>query len=362
MSISETVVRQATSYRQGLVLGLTMAEVILLIVFALLIALAAVWRAEHQENLRLEAMVSQLESAHSSDPADVVLVAKFEELLRSPNRSKVETALAHIAAGQAIAALSEAEAGYVSDIKLELQSLDLPEIDQQWRELIAAAAVKSLARKLAVAEAIDRAAPGQTDANIAALIDLGRQAQQAQMQLAKEQPHKEPPPKDATHDWPPIINLHEADGYFFEKGSAELKPLFEGKLKSIIIPELVQLTQRYKVDVIEVIGHTDEQPVSGRVSNLDRTLIDAVNGTSAAASPVHADNAGLGLARAVAVVRALIRDGRLPQSQLRILPLSGGQLIATDEHITTGGGGDVPNRRRIEIRLRRSQESLGRSP
>jgi hypothetical protein len=37
---SESVAEQSSSYRQGLVLGLTMAEVILLIVFALLIALA----------------------------------------------------------------------------------------------------------------------------------------------------------------------------------------------------------------------------------------------------------------------------------------------------------------------------------
>ena len=39
---------------------------------------------------------------------------------------------------------------------------------------------------------------------------------------------------------------------------------------------------------------------------------------------------------------------------------AGGQLIETDERLTVGGGGDAPNRRRIEIRLRRSQESLGR--
>jgi len=349
MSVSGIVDRQSASYRQGLVLGLTMAEVILLIVFALLIALAAVWRAEHQEKARIEAKLNDMETTASiapSDPADLDLIAKFEKLLRTVDRSVIAAALEHIGAGESLLALSEQEAGYVSEIKSRVQNSDPPEIDQQWRELVAAASVKHLAHKLAVAEAIDRAIPEQADANeIATLVGLGQRAQ-----------------KEGSHDWPPIINLHEADGYFFERGSPELKPLFEAKLKSNIIPELVRLTQQYGVDVIEIIGHTDEQPVSPRISNLDRTLADMLNGSISVASPIHADNAGLGLARAVSVVRALIRDGRLPQAQIRILPLSGGQLIAGDERITAGGGGDMPNRRRIEIRLRRSQESLGRNP
>jgi len=122
----------------------------------------------------------------------------------------------------------------------------------------------------------------------------------------------------------PIINLHEAEGYTFEKGKAELTPSFEQKLKSTIIPQLAQLTDRYRVDVIEVIGHTDEQEIAQRTSKLDRMLLDALKGTESVTSLVQADNAGLGLSRAVSVVRALMLDGRLPQPQYRILPLSGG--------------------------------------
>jgi hypothetical protein len=40
------IVRQSSSYRQGLVLGLTMAEVMILLIFCLLIAFAAVLRTE----------------------------------------------------------------------------------------------------------------------------------------------------------------------------------------------------------------------------------------------------------------------------------------------------------------------------
>jgi hypothetical protein len=51
--------------------------------------------------------------------------------------------------------------------------------------------------------------------------------------------------KEGEHNWPPIINLHEAEGYTFAKGRAELTPSFEQKLKSNIIPGLLELTRRY---------------------------------------------------------------------------------------------------------------------
>ena len=66
-----------------------------------------------------------------------------------------------------------------------------------------------------------------------------------------------------------------------------------------------------------------------------------------------ADNAGLGLARAVSVVRELATDKRL--SSARLLPLSGGQLIDIGDQLSSGASpGAVKERRRIEIRVRRS--------
>ena len=66
-----------------------------------------------------------------------------------------------------------------------------------------------------------------------------------------------------------------------------------------------------------------------------------------------ADNAGLGLARALAVVKVLAADARL--GVFRILPLSGAQLIDTDGRLTRWDEqGDVRERRRIEIRMRKS--------
>ncbi len=161
-------------------------------------------------------------------------------------------------------------------------------------------------------------------------------------------------------DLPPILTLREDRGFRFESGSALLSEQAAGKLHDETVRQLVDLVGRYDVDVIEVIGHTDEQPVgTSHVSNLDQSLLDVFGG-----GPVEslspADNAGLGLARAVSVARLLKTDARL--SGIEILPLSAAQLVRPDGRLTAGGGGNEPDRRRIEIRLRRSVETREAAP
>jgi hypothetical protein len=51
----------------------------------------------------------------------------------------------------------------------------------------------------------------------------------------------------------------------------------------------------------------------------------------------------------------LNQDERL--KRFSVLPLSGAQLIKLDENLTTGSKGDVKERRRIEIRLRKHQSA-----
>ena len=102
-----------------------------------------------------------------------------------------------------------------------------------------------------------------------------------------------------------------------------------------------------------MIGHTDERAMTGGLSNLDRELPAAVSGTKSVEVLQPADNAGLGLARALAVVKVLSSDLRL--RNFRILPLSAAQLIGTDGRLTRWDEqGDVRERRRIEIRMRKS--------
>ncbi len=155
------------------------------------------------------------------------------------------------------------------------------------------------------------------------------------------------------HDWPPIISLSEADGFHFASGRADLDLGSADRLAKSVVPRILEIAKSYDVDTIEVVGHTDEQPVYARGSSLDRGLPAVLRGTASAAGLSPADNAGLGLARAVSVVTRLTVDKRL--ERFAILPLSGGQLITNEQRLSVeGGGGDVQQRRRIEIRLRQS--------
>src|SRR5215468_1762869 len=82
--MSETIGRQAASYRQGLVLGLTMAEIMLLLVFCLLIAVGVVLAKQQME---LDDAVVQLRETEDAAAADRALVetirrnARLVELL-----------------------------------------------------------------------------------------------------------------------------------------------------------------------------------------------------------------------------------------------------------------------------------------
>jgi flagellar motor protein MotB len=157
----------------------------------------------------------------------------------------------------------------------------------------------------------------------------------------------------AGHLWPPIINLSEAGGYYFKIGSAELSAEFRDALTGSIPKRILERAKQYDIDIIEVVGHTDEQPIGQRPSNLDRELIGVFTRSAEIASVVPADNAGLGLARAVSVVSVLRQHPSL--SRYKILPLSGAQLVNIDETLATSGVSmDIPERRRIEIRLRKS--------
>jgi hypothetical protein len=151
----------------------------------------------------------------------------------------------------------------------------------------------------------------------------------------------------------PIISLSETDGYSFKTGSAELSPKLYDALLNKTPGEILEYIKKYDVDVIEVVGHTDEQPISVRPSNLDRGLLSVLKNTTGVASLIPADNAGLGLARAVSVVSVLRQNHA--QAKYKLIPLSGAQLVNTDETLAVlGVPGDDPQRRRIEIRLRKS--------
>jgi hypothetical protein len=99
-------------------------------------------------------------------------------------------------------------------------------------------------------------------------------------------------------------------------------------------------------------------PLHGLTSTLDADLLRFLHENGEDVRLVAADNAGLGMARAAAVARSLRRDPRLARYKNKIFPLSSAQVLDTAEVLADGTNpGNVQQRRRIEIRLRRSERS-----
>lgn len=152
---------------------------------------------------------------------------------------------------------------------------------------------------------------------------------------------------------PPIIRMREADGFYFPAGSALVSPGFSQRLTREIIPNVARIGAQYEADVVEVIGHTDEVPLrlSRTRGNLDESLMPLFNG-KVAEPPQAADNAGLGMARAVAVARILRSAESLKRFQ--VMPLSAGAFERIDDTMSDGTTAeDQQERRRIVIRVRR---------
>lgn len=151
-------------------------------------------------------------------------------------------------------------------------------------------------------------------------------------------------------DQPPLIVLSEADGYTFESGKADISLAFERQIQQVIAYRIQVEAIGCSCDVVEVIGHTDGQLVGTR-SNLDRELGYAVH-FGAALSP--GSNADLGLMRAWAVADHLRRHPAT--AHLRYYGFSAAQMIQpSGTYAPPGDIADRAERRRIEIRLRRSR-------
>lgn len=366
VTIPESSVRiEEKGYNRGLILGFTMAESMLLLVFCLLLVAGAVIASERlrTEKAGTEALVAAAELKAERERA-----AKSEKTLKD----EIDVLRQKL---RASATPAEREA-----------------MDKEWRELVLARdALAELKRKgVTPADVEKMVAASKTFA--AAKIDwidaskvvqtlkdatdlkatvktLEAKASSLEEQLAKLRKENSDLQRenillksqvqelaDASaaskpHQWPPIISLSEAQGYFFRSGSAELTTAFRSTLSTKISDQIAENLAAYDVDIIEVIGHTDEQPISREGSNLDKTIADVLADRKPVTAIIPADNAGLGLARAVAVANILRANEKLKNAT--VIPLSAAQLVLPGDKLTTGQAGDVESRRRIEIRIRR---------
>jgi flagellar motor protein MotB len=335
------IVQQRSSYRQGLVLGLTMAEIMLLLVFCLLIAMASFLQSKQKKLADTEQQLQVLQAESERDHETLAALAqnsetteKLKSLFGLTDRNDIDQYWRELVESRT--ALAELKKSGVSVKELRDRIADLEKLRANGID------ADKAVRDADVVSAINRqmTKPGEAPASTLAIldaIDRGRSG-----------------PGPAGHQWPPIITLSDAAGYSFNSGSAELSEKLRDELVNKIPGVILENIKKYDVDVIEVVGHTDEQPISIlRQSNLDRDLLSVLNNTTGVASLMPADNAGLGLARAVSVVSLLRQNAAL--ANFKLIPLSGAQLINPDETLAIlGTTGEDPQRRRIEIRLRKS--------
>lgn len=165
------------------------------------------------------------------------------------------------------------------------------------------------------------------------------------------QPNRATLTRTHEHDKPPVIELAETEARFrFSLGSVEISGEFNQALLHEVIPQILEARKKYGINMIQVIGHTDEVPNARKPSTLDRDLLDIVHGYDVEALP--GSNVDLAMLRAVAVLRILRNDLRL--YTMKIVPYSAGQVLLPGDTVSSGiGKRNDPSRRRIVIRLTR---------
>jgi len=400
-------------HRRGVVLGLTMAELMLLLLFCLLLVAASLLKEKD----------TQIETLKEREAVTRAMLAKaLPEAVAAGGASVADMKLALVLVAELrargidpasldLSGLMQLDA----DIKLQLDQLrelspdpSVPMPEKNWTELVTArdfvatinglggdvtalmrpeiaAALSELSKKIAAEPDIARRLQPLVKENWTTLVaaeTLLRQVKEnggdvhgltapGMAPLLTEISARGADPglpealsaalaqvsgegdKSGKNFWPPIITLAD-DGYSFSLGSAEITRAFSDKLRGETGQQLAGLLDQYGVDVIEVVGHTDELTIKPRgPSNMDKMAIGALNGTTASGDLIPADNAGLGLSRAIAVA-SILRG--LPQlGGTKIIPYSAAQLVMPGDTVADGSqAGDQKQRRRIEIRLRRS--------
>ena len=385
--MNETSIAEAgNSYRRGVIFGLTMAEILLLLIFCLLLFMATLdekieeltkfnetlesqnleYFRENKillaQNIRYKENIDAL-GQDTSVPIEVYeVVTKMddEELFKFVENSELASTLSPEDFSEVFEKAEQwdtvtnqpqnPKVDIITDLAKELKA-------EQLNKLIENAYVASQTD----AEILDAALeefnkpkekpPEPALAPIDPKVrELAESVSLDDLKLLAEGKMEEK--VEAGNNWPPIISLPEAENYSFKLGSAQLTESFKGQLSNEIVNQILQTLSEYDADLIEVIGHTDLQPMSmARVTNLDKSALEYFE-TPDKVSLRARDNAGLGYARALSVTKHLLQTPEL--KDYTILPYSAAQMVTPNHTITTKDDKfDSSQLRRIEIRVRR---------
>ena len=196
--MSQPDFRQDKPYRRGLILGLTMAEVMILLIFVLLMALASALA----------------------------------------NRDERIAALDQGGASRLIEALQRAYPQARSS-------------DDYFKELV---------RAIEARRTVESAVPAEARQHLLADAELGRQAREAAARAGAEDPAQfartamERASRGSRRgEWPPFFSLSEAGGYYFDSGKATLRPDADA-----VIERVHALLQADPALKLSIEGHTDD--------------------------------------------------------------------------------------------------------
>jgi flagellar motor protein MotB len=157
-------------------------------------------------------------------------------------------------------------------------------------------------------------------------------------------------------DTTPIIFLPDSGTIRFKSGSARLQSSKMLKEFDSVVKQIEDKAQLYRINLVEIIGHTDPQAIGGSFSNLDKDLPNIADNTDinrrTTDSLIAGSNADLGLMRAVEIRRIL----RFYQTRKRLQGLefraySAAQLVPPK--LDKNAKPTDEDKRRIEIRFTR---------
>ena len=320
-SIAET----GNSYRRGVIFGLTMAEILLLFIFCLLLFLTTL----NEEIQELNKINENLETQNLEYLREnKILIAKNARYKENIDTLGQDTSVP-VEVYEVVTKMDDEELFKFVE-NSELASTMSPNDFQEVFE------------KAEIWDTITNQPQNQKANNI---TDLAKSLKPEQLSKLIEK-------VKSGNNWPPIISLPEAENYSFKLGSAQLTESFKGQLSNEIVNQILRTLSEYDADLIEVIGHTDLQPMSmARVTNLDKSALGYFETPDKVLLRAR-DNAGLGYARALSVTKYLLQTPEL--KDYTILPYSAAQMVTPNHTITTKDDNfDSSQLRRIEIRVRR---------
>jgi outer membrane protein OmpA-like peptidoglycan-associated protein len=369
-----SIQQSASGYSRGVIFGLTMAEVLLLLIFLATLnrqieelskandALTKDRETLEVANANYQASLNNLDQSTSvsQELFDVVNVLDDNELQKLINNSEIATTYSAEKLEQVISKAKKWDVFTNQPPEPSFTVLDEIEKNAAPEELVRLienaeiamnANPETLTEQISKAKKWDAKAAlpdvEQIDPKIANLASQVSLNDLELLAAGKLEP--------AGNNWPPIISLPEAENYSFKIGSAQLTDNFKTQLTGQIVQQILKTLSEYEADLIEVIGHTDLQPMSkDRATNLD-TLAKNFFETDKEIALRAKDNVGLGYARALSVTKHLLSTPEL--KNYTILPYSAAQMITPNGTITTPDDDFGSSQlRRIEIRVRRQNK------